>query len=246
MSDKVWSEVWKNTNPQKMQDAITQEKKSVRWRIMKQFLMKRGLQNKTCIELGSGVGMYSFLLAQAGCHVTLLDSCEEALALAEQIFSQAGLSYTILKKDLLDENLEEKYDICLSIGVAEHFAGADRLRVIEAHHHILNESGVAILSVPNEACYPYTRWKKKLEESNRWEFGLEIPYSNKELKKLCRIAGFSTMKIYGSPLIDALDRFCLHKLVTRTIGHADLRIPYIDDYFGSCLIGFASKTKKQN
>ena len=62
------------------------------------------------------------------------------------------------------------------------------------------------MSVPNRSFLPYRVGRFLLEALDKWELGLEIPFSRGELKKIARQLGLQNWKILGSGVIgDALN-----------------------------------------
>jgi 2-polyprenyl-3-methyl-5-hydroxy-6-metoxy-1,4-benzoquinol methylase len=92
-----------------------------------------------------------------------------------------------LKHDalVLPVDLLGKYDISMSFGLAEHFRGVERTKIIKSHFDVLKKGGMAFISVPNRYNPPYRLSKFFAEHVNRWRVGAEIPYSRKELGDIC-------------------------------------------------------------
>jgi SAM-dependent methyltransferase len=153
----------------------------------------RGLRT---IELGSGRGDLSTLLAERGAEVTLVDSSEKALTQARHRFDRLGLDARFVCADFLHEAARWRggFDVALSSGVIEHFEGADRTTVVRAHCDALAPGGLAVISVPNAWCLPYRVWKFHLEHRGWWPYGLELPYSRPELLRRMRLAGFGRVE----------------------------------------------------
>ncbi len=127
--DTVWDRIWRYQPSDARDDAMLQrEEASPRWqlvvdRLERAFGSINGLQT---IELGSGRGDLSILLARRGAQVTLLDRSERALEEASKRFARLGLPARFEQADLLtrSDSREGRFDVSLSIGVIEHFAGA--------------------------------------------------------------------------------------------------------------------------
>jgi cyclopropane fatty-acyl-phospholipid synthase-like methyltransferase len=144
------------------------------------------------IELGSGRGDLSVLLAERGAKATLLDASDQALVQAERRFDRLGRAAEFVQADLFDlsQRLHRRFDVALSSGVIEHFRGDRRSDAIRAHFDVLRDGGLAVISVPHAWCLPYRLWKGYLELRGWWPYGLEIPYTKRELIRRARETGF--------------------------------------------------------
>ncbi len=150
------------------------------------------LEGLRTIELGSGRGDLSALLARRGARVTLLDTSDRALAQARSRFDRLGLTANYMQADMLGglDRCREQYDVALSSGVIEHFTDRDRTLAVRAHHDVLRPGGAAIISVPYAWCIPYRLWKSYLELRGCWPYGLEVPYTKRELVRRAKEIGF--------------------------------------------------------
>jgi cyclopropane fatty-acyl-phospholipid synthase-like methyltransferase len=180
---------------------LARERRTSRWaiildRLVSNFGALRGLRT---IELGSGRGDLSVLLAQSGAEVTLLDTSERALDQARKRFDRLRLSARFECGDLFTPpvRLLGSFDVALSSGVIEHFEHDVRTQAFRAHADVLNQRGLGIISVPNARCPSYRLWKFYLELRGWWPYGLEIPYSRREMIRRGRAAGFSRMEMQG-------------------------------------------------
>lgn len=200
--DRVWDKLWTcELSPDRDDALLARERRSRRWRLIIEQLARwhgrvAGLRT---IELGSGRGDLSTLLAELGAQVTLIDASDAALASARRRFDRLGLSAEFVSSDLLNLNqeLHGRFDVALSIGVIEHFRGLDRTFALRAHHDVLRPNGTVFLSVPNAHCPSYRLWKKYLEIRGCWPYGMEIPYSRRELARRAADAGFHETTIHG-------------------------------------------------
>lgn len=149
------------------------------------------------IELGAGVGKVSLLLSMAGAEITLLDRSEEAKKQCKELFSSLGLkspNYLIGDIFNLDNSLMNKYDISLSFGLVEHFKDKMRLDSIKAHHSVLKKGGLSYFSVPNKNFASYKIYKFISELTGDWPFGVEYPFTERELYSLTEKVGFNKIQ----------------------------------------------------
>jgi len=191
----VWDNLWRHAPSVARDDAlIDRERRSPRWRRVASELAAGfgSIAGLRTIELGSGRGDLSALLAQLGAEVTLLDTSERALEQAQARFERLGLRVACVCSDMLDyaNGASGTFDVSLSSGVIEHFRGDDRTRVIRSHFDVLRPGGMTVISVPHRWCLPYRLWKFYLELRGWWPYGMEIPYSKAELLRRARQVGF--------------------------------------------------------
>ena len=192
---EVWNRLWRYLPSDAKDDALlAREERSGRWALIEERLKATfgSIDGLRTVELGSGRGDLSVLLARRGAGVTLLDASESALAQAQRRFERLGLPAQYETADILGtpNAYRERFDVALSSGVAEHFKGDDRTHVVHAHFEALRPGGLAVISVPNARCIPYRLRKRYLELRGWWPYGMELPYSRRELLRRARRAGF--------------------------------------------------------
>lgn len=191
-----WDRLWHHQPSDAKDDQLLErERRSLRWaRIVSHLEATFGsIEKLRTLELGSGRGDLSALLAERGAVVTLLDSSERALSQARQRFERRGLPGRYESADMLGalDAFRERFDVALSSGVIEHFAGEERTCAIRAHYEVLRPGGLAIISVPNAWCLPYRVRKLYLELRGWWPYGRELPYTRREIIRRASEAGFA-------------------------------------------------------
>ena len=129
IAPQVWDRLWRHVPSAARDDELlTRERRSPRWslfvaRLEATFGSLVGLRT---IELGSGRGDLSVLLAERGADVTLFDASDVGLDQARRRFDRRNLPASFVRGDLLGP-LDEwtgQFHVALSSGVIEHFAGA--------------------------------------------------------------------------------------------------------------------------
>ncbi len=196
----VWERVWKHVPDDAKDDAaLTREREGPRWACMVDAMVETfgTLEGLRTVELGSGRADLSVLLAERGAKVTLIDQSDKALDLARQRFDRLGLSAEYREGDLLDPGklVDEGFDVSLSYGVIEHFKHDSRTKTMQTHHDVLRPGGMAVIGVPNSNCPQYRVWKAYLELRGWWPYGMEIPYSRRELQRRAEQVGFVDCRI---------------------------------------------------
>ena len=242
----VWDRLWRcEPSDTKDDHRLSREVRSPRWeyfqrRILDVFRSMRGLQ---AVELGAGRGDLSVLLARAGVRVTLLDRSDRALELAKRRFDRLGLRADFEQADMLDslDDWRGRFDISSSLGVIEHFRDADRDRALEAHRVVLRPGGLAMLSVPHSFCPPYRIWKCYLELRGWWPYGMEIPYSKREMLSRAQRVGFVDCQTRCTGFLQAFGGQLCGGLLKRKPAWIDDR-SRLDDCMGLNLLLTARRT----
>lgn len=199
---QIWDRIWRDApDAAKDRAQLDREEQSDRWRRLATFLNDRfgRIQGLRTVELGAGRGDVSVLLAQRGADVTLVDYSDCALENARRRFEALNLTAKYVRGDLVGDlsHLRGRFDVSLSVGVVEHFRHSQRTTAINAHAVVLRNGGAAMVSVPNAWCAPYRAWKAYLQLRGWWPYGLEIPYSRRELSRRARKAGLTPVEIFA-------------------------------------------------
>lgn len=209
---ELWDEIWRKhaLHNSQEQDALTlaKEERGIRWQRMEQVAVQTfgSFENLNVIEIGSGTGTNAALMAKRGARVTVLDYSMTALRQSKAFFERLGLSAEVLQHDALalPESMLGRYDIAMSFGLAEHFKGVDRTRIIQAHFDLVRKRGLVFISVPNAYNPPYRISKFLAERTGRWAWGEEYPFSRGELKAICRSLGITAYHFFGESLLSSL------------------------------------------
>jgi SAM-dependent methyltransferase len=239
----VWQRVWRHpVSPERDDALIRREERSTRWRQIETVLIETfgRLDGLRAIELGAGRGDVSLLLAARGAAVTLLDYSPAALDQARARFARWDLPADYIRRNLLDAAAicGADYDVSLSLGVAEHFRGHEREAVIRAHRAVLRPGGMAVISVPHAACPTYRLWKMYLELRGWWPYGMEIPYSRRELTRSADAAGFGRRRVTCSGFLQSVGDHLGKTFWGRSPRWTD-RPCFLDDALGMTLTLFA-------
>jgi SAM-dependent methyltransferase len=199
----MWDRLWRERHDAGRDSAqILRERRSPRWRLVLETLTRTfgEIAGLRTVELGSGRGDLSALLALRGAQVTLVDHSEQALARARERFDRLKLKGRFVPGNMIGDlaDLAGRFDCACSLGVIEHFKGPDRGRAVRAHRQMLRDGGLAIISVPHALGIPYRLWKAYLEIRGWWPYGFEMPYSRDELRRLAAGAGFEHVVLHAS------------------------------------------------
>jgi len=125
-----------------------------------------GLGGKSILELGSGGGHISALMAKEGARITLVDYSPLAMEYARRTVRYLDVSerFTLLEGDLLSVQLEQ-HDVCFNCGVLEHYGDEHALDILTRMAHLGKD--LAAVTVPNllspELLYRMLRYGKGSE-----------------------------------------------------------------------------------
>lgn len=199
---ELWDRAWgRDVTPAQDAYARALEEAGVRWRRTEALVAQRfgGFDGLRVIELGAGAGTVAALMASRGAKVTVLDYSAKALERSRVFFERAGIEGEVVEANALDlpESLRGGFDISMSYGLAEHFLGEERDRIVAAHLEVLREGGLALVSVPNAANPPYRVYKALAEAAGMWASGEEYPFSRSEFEAMMARFGVAEHGFFG-------------------------------------------------
>lgn len=220
---ELWDQVWATeTSAEQDRYTLALERASVRWSRIRERVAG-DLSGLRVIEIGAGVGTAAALFAEAGAEVTVLDYSPKALERSKAFFANNGLAAKLVAADALDlpDDLRGAFDICLSLGLAEHFTGEQRVAMIRSHLEVLKPGGHAFISVPNRANPPYRLYKFTAERTGHWKVGEEYPFSKRELLEVAEKAGASEAEVFGESFLGSLYFLDAARIYRRLTGKPD-------------------------
>ncbi|MCI0749977.1 MAG: class I SAM-dependent methyltransferase [Nevskiales bacterium] len=205
----TWARVWQDASIHLKERLFSMEQieRGLTWSTIRTWLGTVDLGSLKTIEIGAGAGTVSAVFARHGAQVTVLDYTKEALEVSADLFRHLGLKHESALADALDlpVDLLGRYDLAMSFGLAEHFENGNRTKIIKAHFDLVKPGGLVAITVPNSHCYPYRFWKASREWRGKWHWGLELPFSRKELSGICQALGVKDFRITGSSFIGSLN-----------------------------------------
>lgn len=243
----VWEDHWSNEElpAESVRKMVNRELRTRRWKATRRALERQfgSVQGLRTIEMGSGKGDVSLLLALEGAEVSLFDREGSAFVRARQQFGYYGLSPRSILGDLvdLDRELVGRFDVAISWGVVEHFQRPAAFEACLAHRRAVRDGGMVVISVPNAWSLPYRLHKWYRQRRGTWKWGLELPFSPTELKNIARRMGLKNVRTHGSPILRDLDQFLFHPVLGRLEKYLGLRteVPSpLDRLFGHALTVF--------
>ncbi|MBA7707346.1 hypothetical protein ES703_116217 [subsurface metagenome] len=258
-SREIWDRVWLGHEMARIKKLSEAEFKSSRFRLLQSVLKEKfgSLQGLKVIEIGSGMGTNCLALSLLGVEPTLFDYSPVALRKAEMLFQSYGVKPGLINGDIFDshDDLEGKFDVAMSFGLAEHFSGDTRSEAIKAHLNLVRKGGIIIVSVPNRFCPSYRIFMGLFKLLRQWRLGIEIPFSRRELEQIASKLDATDIRVYGTNFCVSIDhhilfflRYPLQKarLPVPFTWFPDIRLPFLDHHFGYALLLFAEKGLKDN
>lgn len=150
-------------------------------------------------EIGSGTGTFSLTLALLGAKVTLIDYNPEVLSQARKIYKFYNCDVDRVCADILESpphSLKERFDLVVSLGLAEHFTEDNRKECFIFHRDLLKRGGFAVIGVPNRLSPFYMAIWLLRNLTKTWKIP-EVPFSSGELKRLARDLRFKSYYVIG-------------------------------------------------
>lgn len=165
------------------------------------------IKNLKVIELGSGIGLNSLYFAVRGSNTTLLDLSPEAKIKAAH-FWKGYPKFNFINGDLFTYNPKQKYNLVMSFGLAEHFSGSERQKVLKKHLDLTND--FVLISVPYKYGIFYQLNKFISQKLGLWNFGEEIPFTKAEFIQFAKVNKLK-YKIYVLGFLASFYDFLIRK-----------------------------------
>ena len=157
-------------------DEYIKQKLSTKKKIIK--LINKYASNKKIMELGAGTGVLALYISSLyNNKVDALDKDHDMISLSKKYFlskfKNSNINY--LCNDIRNINIKEKYDVCYSIGILEHYNDDEIIELINKQVAI---SKYVIFGIPtkyfdedkkmygNERYLPLQYWRKIIKKSN--------------------------------------------------------------------------------
>jgi len=185
-SNTTWEEYWSSYDEQNVKEVIKYYEEF--WRethVLKEYCLK----GKDLLEVGCGPAWYSIYLLkkypEKKFNITGLDFSETGLKQARKLAKIAKVNLKLVKDDCKKMPFNTgSFDVVFSFGLNEHFEGKDRKKVWDEQLRVLKRKGHIVALVPYKYSPFYKLGKFLRELVKKWSFGLEIAYSEKEIKEM--------------------------------------------------------------
>ena len=131
----------------------------------------------TVLDLGSGRGQHSAMLALSGKSMTLLDWSPENLRFSRKLFDLVQRTGQFCRADMLKPLpfADDTFDVVFSCGVFEYFTDREIKEVLKEAFRVARRR--VIIMVPNASSVAYRLGKFYMEQRGTWEWGGERPHS---------------------------------------------------------------------
>ena len=138
-------------------------------------LLQHSSPHDSILELGSGTGELSAILAIYGKIPHLLDYSEENIKHAKDLFQELGIKGHFYCADIIKGiPIEEKsVDWVWSSGLLEHFSDEQIVDILKESVRVCRKGVMSL--VPNASSIFYRIGKFKMEQEGTWAYGRETP-----------------------------------------------------------------------
>ena len=133
--------------------------------------------SETILDLGSGRGQHSAMLALAGKHTTLVDWSLDNIEFSVKLFESLKMRGTFCRADMLKSLpfKNDTFDTVFSCGVFEYFSDDEIREILKEAFRVARKQ--VIIMVPNAFSIPYRIGKFYMEKRGTWEWGGERPFA---------------------------------------------------------------------
>ncbi|CZF79802.1 hypothetical protein GCE9029_01658 [Grimontia celer] len=184
MKETDWDKYYTNRGTNK----ITKITRGFTSNKISNLIRRQGINNPRICELGGGDSCVADEIIQESkaSYYEVVDNCEKGLSLfkARNHLCESG----VVKDSVLNKNSVENFDICLSIGLIEHFNESDTSKAIEYHFKKVRTGGFVLITFPHPT-WLYCLTRKILEITGAWKFPDERPLNFEEVTRTCKLYG---------------------------------------------------------
>lgn len=147
------------------------------------------LGTMTTVELGCGTGLITRCLFDRYDieSAVAVDFSSQAVAKAQA--NAQGRNIRVVQADLTTWQTEERFDLAISVGLIEHFAGSALAGIIRLHHDLLKPGGHALIMYPRRGLL----WPV-LQAFNRLQGISEEPPRDSDLFRLVEKSGLHLLR----------------------------------------------------
>ncbi|MDD4938650.1 MAG: class I SAM-dependent methyltransferase [Candidatus Omnitrophica bacterium] len=173
LSSTEWSKVL-NTGESAVSLALQLKKgKALPWVAN---LIEYTLDSESTIDLGSGAGQNSAILALRGKKTVLLDWSKENIDFSKDLFDHLGLKGEFYNLDMTQKLpfADKSFDTVFSCGVFEYFSDTQIASILKEAFRISRKR--VIIMVPNAASIPYRLGMWYMKRARKWQWGGERPF----------------------------------------------------------------------
>lgn len=140
-------------------------------------LVQYTADSKDILDMGSGRGELSALLAMEGKNTTLFDWSKDNLEFSKKLYGSLGIDGQFIQGDMTKALPFEdaSFDTVFSCGVFEYFSDKEIHKIIKEIKRVARKK--IIILVPNSRSIAYRLGKWYMERTKKWQWGGERPFS---------------------------------------------------------------------
>jgi ubiquinone/menaquinone biosynthesis C-methylase UbiE len=140
-----------------------------------EILMQYSAKSETTLDMGSGRGENSAMLARQERQTTLLDWSQDNIDYSRKLFNLMGLDGEFCRADMTKPLPfpDNTFDLVFSCGVFEYFPG-ETIRAIMKEAFRVSRKRIIIM-VPNACSIPYRLGMAYMKATRQWHWGGEVP-----------------------------------------------------------------------
>lgn len=173
LNPKEWSAVLQTTKSAQFMAKNILNNNNLPW---VETLIKFTRDSETTLDMGSGAGQNSAVLALRGRKTTLFDWSKENIYFSKELFSLLGTNGEFCQADMtkrlpFDDNY---FDTVFSCGVFEYFDDKEIKNILREAFRVARKR--VIIMVPNalSAAYRFGMWYMRI--TRKWHWGGERPF----------------------------------------------------------------------
>lgn len=176
---------------------------SGKWMPWANAILENTKRGDYVLELGSGTGELSAVLALERRNVMLMDFSLKSLEFSMKVFERLKLDGSFSEGDVLKKFpcSDGMFDCVFSSGLLEHFTFDDQVDILREAKRVTRNRVISL--VPNAASIPYRLGKWMQERAGTWKWGRENPCHS--LREMYHKAGISTVIEYSIEPLHALN-----------------------------------------
>jgi ubiquinone/menaquinone biosynthesis C-methylase UbiE len=222
LSPKEWSAVWgDDATPTTVANDLM-EGKVLPWTETLEHLL---MDCTSVLDLGSGRGEHSAILAQRGKQTTLMDWSRQNLDFSIELFRELGVRGQFQKGDITHPLPFEtaSFDAVFCCGVLEFLTDETIRSVLREALRVARKR--VIVMVPNAWCLPYRIGKWQMEKAGTWVWTGESPFYTfkpyfRSFEKL-RLSEFSVAAKHSLKFLQMPLGQTVRDLLTKLLGLQD-------------------------
>jgi SAM-dependent methyltransferase len=138
-------------------------------------MLKLTEPGESVLEIGSGSGESSIVLALNGRKATALDYQQGCLDLTGTLANAVGAKMELVLADAEKKLafIKKPFDVVFHAGLLEHYHYDERVKLLKLWKDVTKKRMVSL--VPNAASLAYRVGKARMEAAGKWPYGLEMP-----------------------------------------------------------------------